>query len=45
MQELRKKIYIKAKAEKSQRFWGMYVRVCKQSTLEEAYQLARKNNG
>lgn len=29
MQELRKKIYIKAKAEKSHRFWGMYVHVNK----------------
>jgi RNA-directed DNA polymerase len=45
MQELRRKIYIKAKAEKTHRFWGMYVHVCKQSTLEAAYQLARKNGG
>lgn len=45
LQELRKKIYIKAKAEKSHRFWGMYVHLCKQSTLEEAYQVVRKNNG
>lgn len=45
LQELRKKIYIKAKADKSHRFWGLYVHVCKQRTLEEAYQLVRRNNG
>jgi RNA-directed DNA polymerase len=38
LQELRRKIYIKAKAEKAHRFWGLYVHVCKLSTLAEAYQ-------
>jgi RNA-directed DNA polymerase len=37
LQELRRKIYMKAKADKAHRFWGLYVHVCKQSTLLEAY--------
>ena len=45
LQELRRKIYIKAKADKSHRFWGLYVHVCKQSTLEEAYRMVKRNNG
>src|SRR5665811_1504018 len=45
LQELRRKIYIKAKADKAHRFRGLYVHVCKQSTLEEAYQLVKRNNG
>lgn len=45
LQELRKKIYHKAKADKSHRFWGLYVHVCKKSTLEEAYQMTKRNNG
>lgn len=45
LQELRRKIYIKAKADKAHRFWGLYVHVSKQSTLEEAYQMVKRNNG
>lgn len=45
LQELRKKIYIRAKADKAHRFWGLYVHVCKRSTLEEAYQMVKRNNG
>ena len=45
LQELRRKIYVRAKAEKSHRFWGLYVHVCKGSTLEEAYRLVKINNG
>src|SRR4028119_6986 len=45
LQELRRKIYMKAKAEKAHRFWGLYVHVCKQSTLLEAYQMVKSNNG
>ena len=45
LQDLRRGIYIKAKAEPSWRFWGLYVHVCKMETLREAYALARKNNG
>jgi RNA-directed DNA polymerase len=45
LQDLRRKIYVKAKAESSWRFWGLYVHVCKEETLREAYRLAKKNNG
>jgi len=37
LQDLRRKIYVKAKADKQHRIWGMYVHVCKYQTLEEAY--------
>ena len=37
LQELRKRIYTKAKADKAWRFWGLYVHVCKEETLREAY--------
>ena len=45
LQDLRRKIYVKAKAEPSHRFWGLYVHVCKIETLYEAYFLAKTNNG
>jgi RNA-directed DNA polymerase len=45
LQDLRRGIYVKAKAEPSWRFWGLYVHVCKMETLQEAYEMARKNNG
>ena len=45
MQDLRRRIYVKAKAEPSWRFWGLYVHVCKMETLREAYAMAKKNNG
>lgn len=45
LQELRRKIYMKAKAEKTHRFWGLYVHVCKTNTLTESYQMAKRNNG
>src|ERR1700746_20312 len=45
LQDLRRRIYVKAKAEPSWRFWGLYVHVCKMETLREAYQMARSNNG
>ena len=38
-------MYLKAKAEKSWRFWGLYVHVCKMETLQEAYRRAKQNNG
>ena len=44
-QDLRRSIYVKAKAEPAWRFWGLYVHVCKMETLREAYQMAKKNNG
>ncbi|MBA3733550.1 group II intron reverse transcriptase/maturase [Patescibacteria group bacterium] len=45
LQDLRRKIYIKAKAEPSWRFWGLYVHVCKMETLRESYTLAKRNKG
>jgi len=45
LQDLRRRLYVKAKSETSWRFWGLYVHVCKMETLREAYALARKNNG
>ena len=45
LQDLRRRMYVKAKAEKSWRFWGVYVHVCKRETLEAAYAMAKKNNG
>ena len=45
LQDLRRRIYVKAKAETSWRFWGLYVHVCKTETLREAYRLAKNNNG
>ena len=45
LQDLRRRIYVKAKAEPSWRFWGLYVHVCKMETLREAYQMAKANNG
>ena len=45
LQDLRRRIYVKAKAEPSWRFWGLYVHVCKRETLRESYRMAKKNNG
>jgi RNA-directed DNA polymerase len=45
LQDLRRGIYVKAKAEPSWRFWGLYVHVCKMETLQQAYSLAKKNDG
>ena len=45
LQDLRRRIYAKAKAEPSWRFWGLYVHVCKMETLQSAYKLAKENNG
>jgi RNA-directed DNA polymerase len=45
LQDLRRRIYVKAKAEPTWRFWGLYVHVCKLETLQEAYQMAKSNHG
>src|SRR5260370_42289904 len=45
LQDLRRSLYVKAKAEPPWRFWGLYVHVCKMETLREAYQMARSNGG
>ena len=45
LQDLRRRIYAKAKAEPSWRFWGLFVHVCKRETLRAAYHLAKENDG
>ena len=45
LQDLSRRIYAKAKAEPSWRFWGLFVHVCKRETLHEAYALAKRNDG
>src|SRR5215467_14069391 len=45
LQDLRKNLYIKAKTEPTWRFWGLYTHVCKKETLQEAYEMAKKNDG
>ncbi len=45
LQELRRRIYRKAKSDKTHRFWGLFVHVTKLETLEEAYRIAKRNGG
>jgi RNA-directed DNA polymerase len=45
LQDLRREICVKAKADKTWRFWGLYTHVCKEETLQQAYKVAKKNNG
>ena len=45
LQELRRRIYRKAKSEKEHRFWGIFGHVTKIEVLTEAYQLAKRNGG
>jgi RNA-directed DNA polymerase len=45
LQDLRRRLYVKAKAETSWRFWGLYVHICKTETLRQAYALAKENDG
>lgn len=45
LQDLRRRLYVKAKAEKDWRFWGLYVHVVKLETLRTAYAIAKKSNG
>ena len=45
LQDLRRSLYVKAKAEPAWRFWGLYVHVCKLETLDEAYRMAQENDG
>jgi RNA-directed DNA polymerase len=44
-QDLRRSLYVKAKAEPAWRFWGLYVHVCRRETLYEAYRMAKENDG
>ena len=45
LQDLRRNLYVKAKAEPAWRFWGLYVHVCRMETLYEAYRMAKENDG
>ena len=45
LQDLRRRLYVKAKAERQWRFWGLYVHVAKLETLRVAYDLAKQKNG
>ena len=45
LQDLRRRIYVTAKADKTKRFWGLYVHVARLETLRAAYDLAKRNNG
>src|SRR5580700_6191275 len=45
LQDLRRSLYVKAKAEPAWRFWGLYVHVCQRETIREAYEMAGSNNG
>lgn len=45
LQELRRRIYRKAKSDKTHRFWGIFVHICKAETLLEAYRIAKRNGG
>src|SRR6266545_7751063 len=45
LQDLRRSLYVKAKADPTWRFWGLYVHVCKMETIYEAYRMAKENGG
>ena len=45
LQDLRRRIYVKAKAEKTWRFLGLYVHVAKLETLRAAYDIAKRHDG
>src|SRR3984893_16520476 len=45
LQDLRRRLYDKAKAEPTWRFWGLYVHVCKMETLQEATRWRRRTMG
>lgn len=45
LQDLRRRIYRKAKSDRKHRFWGIFVHIAKIETLAEAYRQARRNGG
>lgn len=45
LQELRRRIYRKAKSDQEHRFWGIFMHVTKREVLEEAYRIAKRNGG
>jgi RNA-directed DNA polymerase len=45
LQDLRRRLYVEAKADTTKRFWGLYVHVVKLETLRAAYDLAKRKDG
>ena len=45
LQDLRRRIYHKAKSDKAHCFWAIFVYVTKTETLHEAYRLSKRNGG
>ena len=45
LQDRRRRLYVKAKAERNWRVWGLYVQVGKLEMLRAAYDVAKQNNG
>ncbi|HEX2714756.1 MAG TPA: group II intron reverse transcriptase/maturase [Candidatus Acidoferrales bacterium] len=45
VQDLRRRLYTKAKSDPTWRFWGLYVHICKLEILREAYAVAKANDG
>jgi len=45
LQELRRRIFRKAKSEREHRFWGIFVHIAKIEVLAEAYRQAKRNGG
>ena len=45
LQDLRRRIYRKAKSDKTHRFWGIFVHITKIETLREAYEISKRNGG
>ena len=45
LQDLRRRLYVKAKAEPSWRFWGLYVHVCKMRPCAQRMRWPNKTMG
>src|SRR5580658_6172197 len=45
LQDLRRRIYVKAKAETSWKFWGLYVHVCKLETVPRRMRWPKRTTG
>jgi RNA-directed DNA polymerase len=44
-QELRRRMYRKAKSDPQHRFWGIFIHITKREVLEKAYLQAKRNGG
>jgi RNA-directed DNA polymerase len=44
-QELRRRMYRKAKSDRKHRFWGIFTHITKREVLEKAYLQAKRNGG